>query len=133
MACNSEVAISFLGQGPQGVLEAIQGRGGVHWDKIEDDVEVAETLVFHIGFMYLSPFKPTFRVVEVFQKEQEPGLMVVKGTPEYLVEAKAYLRFNLDMRWKAHFYVIREELRPLAKIDASIAVCVRAVSAPPDG
>jgi hypothetical protein len=68
--------------------------------------------MWHIGIHYLSPFRPTFRKVNMEGGEDTDPLPVT-GTNEYFVMWKGFQQLDLSLVWVARFYQIRESNRPL--------------------
>jgi len=82
-------------------------------------------LVLHIGCMYLSPFRPTFRECELLGEPAE-NIIRIRGTNFYKVERDIFRTMALDsVRWQVIYYVLRERKLPKMPFDPSIMECIR--------
>jgi len=94
-------------------------------EPVDGDPAWEDGLVLHIGCMYLSPFRPTFRECELLGEPAE-NIIRIRGTNTYKVERDIFRTMALDsVRWQVIYYVLRERKLPKMPFDPSIMECIR--------
>ena len=84
------------------------------------DAPQSSTHVWHIGILYLTPFRPTFRKCELANPDQPlDGPVDVIGTDQYSTLLAAVRELDTSYTWHARLYYLRESDRPLELFDPS--------------
>lgn len=93
----------------------------------------SDGMIVHIGCMYLSPFRPTYRKVEL-KSDNADGSMTILGTMHFLTDHVAMSCLEREgMRWRALFYTIRATMAPMMPFDPSTVTCTRYAEDPAGG
>jgi hypothetical protein len=85
--------------------------------------------MWHIGMMYLSPYRPTFQSVEIVGTEGEvdgdPIRVRVKATAFFLTEMRALKQLDKDRTWRLGFYQMDDGPRPLGTFVPNVVSATR--------
>ena len=82
-----------------------------------------DTFVWHVGIMYLSPFRPTFREVTAVSDLDGHAVNISAGCV-FFTFWPAMQKLVLDRAWFVSFFRLRESSKPLSAFDASKATIV---------
>ena len=102
------------------VLELV----GVHKDSGPDS-DAVKSIVAHIGLQYLSPFRPTFRLLEKLSEDAARGIIIARSTSQFMVEGRFLRTLDLELVWTIIVWEIRKSLLPVVPFDPSKVTCVR--------
>ena len=84
-----------------------------------------DTLYFHIGLMYLNPYRPTFCVLEDKFGGGAAGqeLVALTAKNEYVCFAEAFSQLCLSDSWTAYFYELDNSVRPIPSMVPGEVAC----------
>jgi hypothetical protein len=77
----------------------------------------------HISLMCLSPFRPTFRVMDAGESDVELGVLLLRSTDCFLTSMQALSQFvniALDADVSFCLYVLHDTSRPIVSIDPTV-------------
>ena len=91
----------------------------------DDEEQPLEQFAWHIGFQYLTPFRPTFRDVVTFGNVDIGAASVpVLGSNNYFTIWPAMQKLSLNRSWFAKFYRIGESDRSLGSFEPANATMI---------
>ena len=80
------------------------------------DEQCQQEVVVHVSAMYLSPYRPTFHLVEILGKIE--STYQLRATTDFCVEYDLYSGLDLDtMRWTLSLLSLHRSKRPIGELD----------------
>ena len=106
------------------VVMLLQGALATSADS-QSDQESCSTHLWHIGILYLTPFRPTLRICNLAKPDQTlDGPVDVIATNMYSTLRATSKTFDFARTWHLRFFHLRESDRPLPYFDPSKVVMV---------